>query len=106
MSRYYVYATGPIDFWQGWNKPDDKYADIGRVHFILERFSEVAVLAHDKGWEGDIREGPYWIPVPFDDSGRCDVILAWKQDNNNTTFVASPVRLPWLSSRDEEGPIV
>ena len=29
-------------------------------------------------------------------------VIAWKQQSNGTTFVASPVRLPWLEVEDNE----
>jgi len=31
--------------------------------------------------------------------------LAWKQDNNGTTFICSPVPLPWLGEPERVGEI-
>jgi hypothetical protein len=49
-------------------------------------------------WEGDIVNGPYWIPLPTE--GDEKFLIAWKQTNNGTSFVASPFSLPWLGNDD------
>jgi hypothetical protein len=37
-----------------------------------------------------------------DNSGKDGLtMIAWKQDHNAATFVASPFRLPWLETDDE-----
>ena len=46
------------------------------------------------GWEGDFR-GPISCPLPNGDCGG-EYLIAWKQDNNGATFVASPFALLWL----------
>ena len=56
--------------------------------------------AAEAGWEGDPKRGAEW-PLCRASPGqlrRCSVhyMIAWKQDNNGTTFVASPFPLPWL----------
>lgn len=58
------------------------------------RSSDIAIKA---GWEGDFREGcsPRVFFLPGD---TCfEIGLVWKQDNNGTTFVASPRRLDYLN---------
>jgi hypothetical protein len=54
------------------------------------------------GWEGDIRGGfgdsdggPWFAPLPIS-NGDIAYAVAWKQDNNGETFVASSISLPWL----------
>ena len=51
-------------------------------------------MARQAGWEGDFREPPrvFWVP--------CETAFvygfAFKQDNNGTTYVMSPVEMPHL----------
>jgi hypothetical protein len=54
-------------------------------------------MALEAGWEGDIRHGsgPFVCPLPDGDCGS-EYLIAWKQDNNGSTFIASPFCLPWL----------
>lgn len=102
-----VYSLMPIDWWNGWREPSDLFRV--NVHQNPERWHDPAEwdelwakareLARRAGWEGDIREGPYVTVVPQDPgmSALPPVIIGWKQDNNGTTFVASPFPLPWLA---------
>ena len=102
-----VYQVMPIDFWAGWRKPSELFGvsdhnhDDGQFHDPAEwpnLWKQAQKLATEAGWEGDIREGPYVTVVPDGESGGLSpVIIAWKQDNNGTTFVASPFPLPWVS---------
>lgn len=102
----YIYAISPIDFWFGWTPldkalegvhPDDDFA---REFYddILTRFEKVKPWALAAGWEGDMRGGAYFVPIPWE-TGGYEFLLAWKQDNNGMTFVVSPTPLSWL---DEE----
>ena len=53
---------------------------------------------HAPGWEGDIRNSELHVsvlPSP-DDACCCMPLFMWKQDNNGTTFVASPFELSWM----------
>ena len=101
-----VYCLIPIDFWQGWHRPsalfrvaDDIINDGIHDPDDWKRQWELAqAIATDMGWEGDIREGPYVTVIPDQPGNYSDppILIAWKQDNNGTTFIASPFRLPWL----------
>ena len=54
-------------------------------------------LASRVFWEGDIvggRIGVFWIPDP--DNMTFEYAFAWKQVNNGSTFIVSPIPLPWL----------
>jgi hypothetical protein len=53
------------------------------------------------GWEGYIREGPYRAPLPCGDPS-CKYMVAWRQDNNGDTFIASPFHLPWLEEKSHD----
>ena len=109
----FIYAIDPIDFWAGWltekeytDRLPEKFAYTGDAEQMLEGFKGFrdAAFGFAKlffGWDGDIREGPFVIGVPND---KCEVIVAWKQDNNGTTFIASPHRLPWLKLKAGEMP--
>jgi hypothetical protein len=105
-----VYCLAPIDEWIGWNHKNDVFKEIITEELAYEfrdieewnrLWAQASELGRQVGWEGDIREGPYvsMLPNPGGDP-QCSVLIAWKQDNNGTTFVASPYRLPWL---DEGG---
>lgn len=61
---------------------------------FMSAWEQAQGSARDKGWEGDFRNPPvvFWLPVG--DSFQPGFVL--KQDNNGTTFVASPVPLPHL----------
>tara|TARA_Y100001938_G_scaffold139920_1_gene207426 strand:- start:518 stop:874 length:357 start_codon:yes stop_codon:yes gene_type:complete len=100
----HIYSLPPIDLFQGaltmteaalqgecWGpKGVARQAEalIDQLLPALDGFREA-------GWEGDYSEGPFFFAVP-----RVEVEMAWgvivKQNNNGTTFVASPYPFPWL----------
>jgi len=99
-----VYQIEPIDHWNGWHKPSDLFRSMA---FTLDTewldpldwasaWSQAQKLAIKLGWEGDIREGPYVTVLPDQGGSTPPFVIAWKQDNNGTTFVASPFHLTWL----------
>lgn len=101
-----VYMIDPIDFWVGWMTENEFKANIDlrywgpneRKHAWNEYLTlkwKALGAARNVGWEGDIREGPLISAIPSAD-GDVRYIIAWKQDNNGTTFVATPYPLPWL----------
>lgn len=105
------YVISPIDFWNGCQTFDQYMWQLGRVgderrelRNYAERFLCAArCLAPELGWEGDIREGPYVFLLPHD--GNCEIGIAWKQENNGTTFVFAPVALPWLESHAKDNTV-
>jgi len=70
--------------------------DLLKPHEILFDFARACVLASKAGWEGDFSEDPkiFWLPDP--ESGDWAYGFAWKQANNGTCFVASPIELSYL----------
>jgi hypothetical protein len=92
-----VVQLAPIDLWFGWSRLEDFLDNVGDwdgpidIDASLNNFTVNLAKAFEEarraGWEGDIREGPYVAPIMNDMD---DVIVAWKQDNNGTTFVAAP----------------
>jgi hypothetical protein len=97
----FAYARAAIDFWPGWLTEEQFKAAIQSVAEYEDFRDKAFALAKEVGWEGDIREGPFIAGIPTHetaDDGH--FIIAWKQDNNGDTFVASPYRLPWLETGD------
>lgn len=93
----HVYACNPIDWWQWWLSEDElvERRPAEQIKDYLRDLKLAQEAAFQIGWEGDVREGPFVCGLPGP-SGACDFIIAWKQDNNGTTFVASRERLPWM----------
>jgi hypothetical protein len=52
------------------------------------------VAAEHLDWPGDVREGPYVFSIPAETN--CALGVAWKEDNNGTTYVVSQMEMPWL----------
>jgi len=101
MATLFVYRLGPIDHWDGWDNVryhllrDANDFDCIGPSVVQSRLEIAQLLARFIGWEGDIREGPFLSGIPWE-TGIPQFILAWKQNNNGETFVASPVQLTWL----------
>lgn len=103
-----VYELSPIDNWSGWQKPEAVFRleiDDPTVHDTtdwLPLWEKAKTLAGRLGWEGDIREGPFVTVIPEDGlgGGPSAVVIAWKQNSNGTTFVASPYHLSWLEAHE------
>lgn len=99
----YVYSINPIDCWSGWFPLDEfikrmdayDYWPMEAVYEMLAKAMKIAREQH--GWEGDVRAGPYIAGLPVQESGCPEILIAWKQDNNGQTFVASYQELPWLN---------
>jgi hypothetical protein len=112
----YVYAIAPIDFWYGWtpltvvlndasNRADDRGFEI-KHRELFDFWAAAQKRARALGWEGDIRGcfgeldgGPWFAPLPVNNPGETAFMIAWKQDNNGDTFVASSIPLPWLQTK-------
>lgn len=77
---WHVYMVGPLDWgWEG----------IYRC-FLADVPNEVLDAAHALGWEGDVRGdacGSFLVPV----EGGFERAYCWKQDNNGTCFIGSPI---------------
>lgn len=63
--------------------------------FFLSRWEEAKRAAAEKGWEGDFSEQPHVFWLPWDDTFVPAFIF--KQKNNGTTFVASPIPLDYMT---------
>lgn len=107
MSNWFVYDIAPID--SHWRmlptveetikkieapcEEDYEWDSINSEHF-MEHWELAKQWAKEKGWEGDFREDArvFWVP----DDTQLSYGFVWKQDNNGTTYVVSPVALPHL----------
>ena len=106
-----VYQVCPIYDWSGWHDPRELFRvrvrifeDFGLFSNQWDRAWEQALeLGKEAGWEGDIREGPFVsvLPEPPGSYSAVPFLIAWKQDNNGTTFIASPYELPWILNECE-----
>lgn len=104
-SVYFVYVTGPLDWWPGWRWVDEILAAMRGSDTLVEAgypepskleamVSSAKKVADAAGWEGDGR----WAcaPLPAPEMFSSELMFAVKQSNNGTTYVVSPFRLPWL----------
>ncbi|MBC2653774.1 hypothetical protein H7F50_04260 [Novosphingobium flavum] len=111
---FFVYAITPIDWtWEFLPTVEDVAVQFARhdatlaVHGyqfegpmlpeLLKRLERAKTIARQHGWEGDYRSDatPRVFFVPGE--GQFEYGFAWKQENNGTTFVASPVAMPHLA---------
>jgi len=97
---FYVYELGPVDYFDGAMTVDQAIKssneDVGQE--ILRSFLQAArAVIDESSWEGTITDGPYVIALPPVD-GDFSLLwgFIWKQNNNGTTFIASPLPLWWL----------
>jgi hypothetical protein len=102
-----VYQIPPIDFWEYWLTEKQFKANITKSIapvnslFSYRRFlNRAKQIAQEKlGWPGDIAAGPFiaaLAPTCSGDDGR--YMIAWKESNNGTTYIASPIELPWIKN--------
>lgn len=117
--QLHVYMIPPIDFWHGWLTAKQYAANVRRdyretytdstMNWRAEAERDLdnarAFISNGKriarriGWEGDVRSGPFVAALAPSCSGADDdIMIAWKQDNNGTTFIVSPHAIPWLES--------
>ena len=104
----FVYSIMPIDF--GWEHCPTISEFAGQIaklavdnlpygseddfNNFVKDFTTAKQLALEEGWEGDFRGEAHVFQIPVE--GSFTYGFAWKQDNNGSTFVISPVELPHL----------
>lgn len=98
--KYFYHTYYPIDWWEGWTHWNTLAADI--LNDGNEALKDIKAVFIELGWEGDVREGPYVVVIPTDDSYDPKYIVALKQDNNGETFLASPIPLEHLNYEKRE----
>lgn len=104
----YVYEMSPVDFWQGWQPATavvtsevDEFGQPPEGKVSRQEYDAAwdlaAATAAEAGWEGDIRGEVYVSALPAAGAVTSKLLLGWKQDNNGTTYIASPYPLSYLS---------
>lgn len=94
-----VYVMGPIDYWEGWNSPNELASSMYREASawgpddVRDRLFAAEDAARAAGWEGDGKA--HFSMLPIDDVS-CEIVVAIKQANNGTTFIVTPFEMPWL----------
>lgn len=122
MSKHYVYVMPPIDFgwefcqslpwllkretndlsismdWTGKGCSSDYLDSWNDIAVLIKKANSLIILAGKYGFDGNLVENPVLIPIP----GECtfDFAFAFKQENNGTTFIVSPVAMHWLHDMD------
>lgn len=66
--------------------------------YFVELWESAKAAATEADWEGDFRQEPHVLWLPFPEDADFRVGFVFKQDNNGTTFVISPIQLPHLRS--------
>lgn len=103
--KLYCYHTPPIDFWFGALTQkqllDSMLTDTRDWEVIARDCNKVGALEKKAreafatiGWEGDVREGPFYFAILRDSDMALGYIV--KQENNGNCFIASPEALPYL----------
>ena len=109
--KWHVYGCSPIDFrWEFLSTVSETSSVMHRADSpdssdeFLARWEEAQAEAKRSGWEGDFRHEAcvFWLPNVYE----FWYGFVFKQDNNGTTFVVSPVRLPWLDPHVEVGAVI
>ncbi len=109
VKGFFVYEFPPIDWFEGsltleqFVKEHVGTEDVTSVISVTAKIMEdivsprLSAIAEHTHWEGDMREPMRFIGLPNPDYGNLELALLIKQDNNGTTFLASPFELPWLA---------
>ena len=102
--KLFCYHITPIDYWAGAMTREvllrtmtdnwDSLADVCRRLDTLQ--SKAEEVFKKLKWEGDVCNEPYYFAIPNEHDMAIGFIV--KQDNNGSTFVASPCELPHLNS--------
>lgn len=66
-----------------------------RMEDFWANFERAKELAKEAGWEGDYRHEPHVFGIPNEYTLQYGFV--WKQHNNGSTFVVSPIELTWLT---------
>lgn len=108
----FTYHIAPIDTgWENLRTVDQTIEDLDTVELRANpkgygpapdvsvddfeyAWGEAKELAYGAGWEGDFKHDPvvFWVPV----TDGFQYGFVFKQDNNGSTFVVSPVPMPWF----------
>ena len=76
-----------------WESSGDAVLRIANL--VIDSFHE-ACFSPECNWEGDIKNICVFA-IPHPDQERSELCLIWKQENNGTTFISSPIELDYLN---------
>lgn len=120
MKRWYVYMTMPVDF--GWalqrsvaevvgamtarnlsslSYREEVTPDSVSVDGFLVLWESAQGAAREAGWEEDFMNEPVVFCLPDGEGNEFTPGFVFKQSNNGTTWVVSPVKLPHLGPTAE-----
>lgn len=85
----YIYCIEPIDFWDGWQRPENNHLD-----GFAEWCDELLHFAEALDGYDPVRAGPYYAPMPESYGG--SFIVGWKRDNNGASWIVAPREMPHL----------
>ena len=100
----YLYATtAPLDLGAAWLRFSEFLIRLSHLERRMAESNLENALATARQlsspwtWDGEFREGPFVEGLPGCRNIELAYVIAWRQDSNGTTFIASPEELSWLS---------
>ena len=102
----FIYQTEPVDFFAGMLPiayAAEKIREEMGIEEVFKRFrlamdcSRAVSMAHGSYWEGDVTGSNLHVFALPDPDSTIHYGLVWKQASNGTTYICSPVLLPWIS---------
>jgi len=104
----YLYVCAPTDWFEGFQSIASWLYESDSEREATEKlclFAEACHLASKSSyWEGDINFGPFisGLPDPKSD-GHPLIFITFKQSNNGTTFLVSPIKIEYLEKTVQYG---
>jgi len=101
---WWVYEEAPVDDWTGWHSlqaieedqaRESRMAGLPPAYWFKATIPQLAAVFRQMGWEGDGNWFLSAVPDPMM-GGISPLLVAVKQSNNGTTYVACERELPWL----------
>jgi len=93
----FLYMLPPIDHWDdlGWQEPPQDWRKTSAALALAEGMRAIRSSTY---WEEDISVGPLVLLLPSEEetADKLHWSVGVKISNNGTSFVWSPVALPWL----------
>lgn len=93
VERFHIYGIIPIDFWQGWIPVDEflqRWPDL--IEDVELQLLIVKREATRMGWDGHGEICMTGFPI----EGGGGYLFGWQQQDNGTSFIVSPIEMPWL----------
>ena len=84
---------------EGFERGGEPDCNIKELNYFLDNYHAAKRLASENLWEGDFDGAAHVFALP-DGSPYFQLAFVWKQHNNGSTFVVSPIELPWLEESE------